>query len=302
MAPPETLPLPEAVDRLLDQYDLTGRFPELPVVAPKDRFALQWLSGGLDPRGGVNPFPRKHQSFAEAQAVLRLVQGEQLPGTLPDLRESGSQLRVWRWGVRCIREGRWSPVDRVRWEEALLSQRTHPMLRGLALRHALCFALAEKNDVRFADLKTRYGEEAESLFLPFQTALALPGGLAPVLGLWSLSDLAPVQVPLGRPGLKRVIIQPLGSGGSPQVGAETLWIIPTREGSAPVDIERLDEASRREALEIQAKLGSPGEHVWLAPTREVLMKFGFIFFPVVIELDGQGRILKIRMGDAALAP
>lgn len=300
VAPPQAVPLARAVEQLLDEYDLTGRFRWTPTVSRKDRPALAWLRGALDP-ASTQPFSKGHRSQPEAEALLALMAGETVPAAAPSLREPGSQLRYWRWGAGLVRKGQWTAEVRRRWENQLLAAQIHPVLRGLALRHALCFALAEQDEARFTELKARVEPEGAELVLPFQTALGLQGAFAPSLRLWSLPDLAPVSVSLAQRGIRRVRVAQVRGEPTPPLGADTLWIIPTREGEAPSDIDQLDEATRTEAAVLLPRLPKDTARIFLAPVRGVLMQYGLLFFPIELELDSEGRIQRIRMGDAALA-
>ncbi len=300
-APPKPLPLVRAVDELLEQYDLEGQFPAPPGVAPRDRAALAWLLEGIRPEAAGAPFKLGHPSRKEALALLEVLKDQALPEAAPRMKEVGSQLRYWRWGARLVRMGVWRPEIRRRWEDQLLSPAVHPLFRGYALRHALCFALAEADEARFADLKARVGEKTPDLFLGFQTALALPKAFPPTLRLWSLPELAPVSVSLAQPGIRKVRIAQVRDGLIASPPADTLWIVPTMEGDAPSEVEQLDNSARREALPFVGRLPKDETRVFLAPVRSVLTKFGLAYFPIEIDLDEQGRVQRVRMGDAALA-
>lgn len=299
-APPAKRTLAEAVDRLVDQYDLEGRFSAVPRVAPRDQPSLVWLREALE-AGDTQPFAKGHRSRREALALLRLLEGQEPPMEAPGLREPGSQLRYWRWGARLARAGSWGAPTRQRWEDHLLAPGLHPVVRGFALRHALCFALAEGDEGRLAALKEGLGEDVPDILAPFQTAFALRGAFAPTLRLWALPDLAPVSVMLAQPGIRTVRIAQAGEGPLAPPPVDTLWIIPTREGNAPQTADRLDEEARQEAAGLISRMPQDAARIYLAPVRSELMRFGLAFFPLVLELDGEGRVQRVRMGDAALA-
>lgn len=300
-APPKPLPLVRAVDELLEQYDLGGQFPAPPPVGPRDRASLAWLLEGLQPEAAGVSFKSGHPSRKEALSLLEILKGQTLPDGVPRMKEPGSQMRYWRWGAQLVRKGAWNSEVRRRWEDQLLSPTVHPLFRGYALRHALCFALAEADEARFAALKARVGEETPDLFLGFQTALALPKAFPPTLRLWSLPELAPVSVSLAQPGIRKVRIAQVRDGVIASPPVDTLWIVPTTEGDASSEVEQLDDAARREALAFVGRLPKDETRVFLAPVRSVLTKFGLAYFPIEIDLDEQGRVQRIRMGDAALA-
>ena len=92
-APPKPLPLVQAVDEWLDQYDLGGTFPAPPPLATKDRASFTWLFEGLQASAREIPFKAGHPSRKEAVALLEILQGSSVPdsattGLLALLRSS----------------------------------------------------------------------------------------------------------------------------------------------------------------------------------------------------------------------
>jgi hypothetical protein len=296
------VPWLQALDTALAHFDEYGTMTgfKRPRIAPASAKSLDWLLGSTAEGTVRNPFPPGHPSFREAAALLAtLKQSEKLPAAV-SLREPGSQLAYWKWGAGLSRRNGWPAPTRRAWEDQLLAPSIQPLIREYALRHALCFALAEADEARFTSLKAAHGGEAADLFKPFQAALALLGAPAPPLRLWSLPDLAPVDVPLSGGNLRRLWVCQAPEGLLPALPADTLWVIPTREGQAPNDVDTLDEGTRREANALAARL-PPGNPPFLAASRGALERVGLVFFPALVDLEATGRVSRILMGDAALA-
>ena len=296
------VPWPQALDTALAHFDEYGTMADFkrPKVVPASAKSLDWLLRSTAEGVVRNPFPPGHPSFQEAAKLLTIVkQSEKVPAAV-SLREPGSQLAYWKWGAGLVRRNAWQATTRRAWEDQLLAISLLPLVREYALRHALCFALAEGDEARFATLKAAHGAEAPEMFRPFQAAMALLGAPAPALRLWTLPDLAPVDVPLARRGLSRIWISQAPDGTLPALPGDMLWVIPSREGQAPNDVDTLDEATRREARALAARLPA-GSPPFLAPSRAALDRVGLVFFPVLVDLDSTGRVSRIVMGDAARA-
>jgi hypothetical protein len=265
----------------------------------------QWLqaTATFDPAQGlpISPFATG-QGRREAEAFRRLLKApkDQLSGalqTLP-LRETGTALGLWRWGQRQVRTGTFDPTLRRIWEDRLLT--AGPALtRGYALRHALCWALAEQDEGRFTTVRAKTNEDAEDTLKGFQRLFGLLGGPAPVLRLWSLPELEYRDLSLGQMGATRAWIRPAEDGPLPETPAGTAWIIPSANGNLDERDASLSESLLAEGQALAARFRSTGRSALFAPSRPAFERLGLAWFPILIELDGQGAIHAIRMGDAA---
>jgi hypothetical protein len=175
------------------------------------------------------------------------------------------------------------------------------VIREAALRHALCFALDEADGSRFIQLKERLEEAFPDLFPRFQNAFALLGAPAPIMHLWRLPGLDSVDLSLGRLGARTVRMEPDPGSGLPQLPPDAVWVVPTREGAQPAASTYLEGASLEEAKRLLPRLAAAGRTAYLAPVRSIFETYALMYFPLQLELDSEGRILRIRMGDAALA-
>ncbi len=169
------------------------------------------------------------RELREVEALRRLpsVPREQLEPALKDLplREAGSALALWRWGRVRVRTGAFDTALRHAWEDRLL--RDGPTLtRGYALRHALCWALAEQDEGRLARLRPSEDPGLEAVHQAFQGLFGLLGGPAPSLRLWTLPGLGYQDLPLDQVGT-RIWICPPAEGPLPALPADTAWIIPS---------------------------------------------------------------------------
>ncbi len=301
------LPLAEAEAtylQALDEREGAGPVP-LPAVAPPDQAALRWLSAAAEQDLPANPFPAGGAAWREAEGVRRLLRaaphewGKSLK-TLP-VTLGGSYLALWRWGQGKVREGRMGKALRILWEDRLLAEGGPGMVRSSALRHALCFALAEADLERFGRLKEWQEDAWSDFFTRFQNAFSLLGSPAPVVRLWSLPRMEPADVSLAELGGLQVRLEPDPGAALPDLPPGTAWIVPTRDGVQPEESSYLEGVSLEEARSLAARLEAAGRTAYLAPTRSVLEAYALMFFPARIVLDRQGRIKSIRMGDAALA-
>ncbi len=294
-------PWGQVVDRVLTQWDERGHTEglTLPKIPRGKQASFDWLLHALANPEPKNPFPAGHRSRTEVARLLSWVQGGK--GLPVQLQEPGSQALLWRTGVQRVRSRAWGEAERCAWEDRMLMADIHQVFRGLALRHALCFVLARNDMERFRQLKEDLGAEDPELFQRLQVALASLGQAPPALRLWSLPDLAPVEVVLNRPGIHRILIAKMGEGRSLDVPEDTLRIIPSFRGESSNSEELLDEASRQEVGGWVERLGTMAPRSFLAPSQGSLARLGIYFFPAVLELDGQGRVSRVLMGDAALA-
>jgi hypothetical protein len=296
------VPLAAALAKLLDEYDLKGDGrPLTPVqVAPAERPSYRWLLETLTRDLPENPFPKGSPAHAEAESLRSLMQGgtEVLGNRLANqgLAETGTQLGFWRWGRRQVRAGRLAGTARRAWEDALLSVQVPTLATSYALRHALSFALAEGDLVRFTALKAAHAADASDLLLDYQRLFGLIGSPGPKLHLWALPDLKPMEIHLKDLGKERVWITPVDPDNLALPPAGVAWIIPSRTGELAEAAPSLDDASRREA-EALVRKGCAG--AWFAPSRADFEAYGLTVFPVLILTDFRGFITAIRMGEAA---
>jgi hypothetical protein len=201
-------------------------------------------------------------------------------------------LALWRFGQASVRSGAWRKGARLQWEGRLLEAPVHPIIKGFALRHALCWALAENDEKRFADLKhSEIGEGQPIIFALFQKAFAALDDPLDALRLWtsSLSEAA---------------------GGAPFSG--TVWVCPDPNFPPPGDtkdwIVPLLEAALTESADGPAWAASARQmmeekvfadyRVFFAPFQKDMDMLGIALFPALLELGEDGNIKRIQMGDA----
>lgn len=304
-APPKSLP--EAETSFLEAYDAQedARDLKAPMVALADRSALKWLVESATKAIPTNPFRRGSAPWREAESLrhlsalptdswLKAIESQ--PLTL-----RGSRLGLWRWGQSRVRDGRMGAGLRRQWEDKLLASGTSDLLFEYALRHALCFALAEADEVRFAQLKERWSAPAPDIFLDFQRAFALLGSPSPLFTLWKLPDMTTGDFSLHALGTHRIWIAADSGKGLPELPADAIWIMPTKQGLQPEGQNTLLEPELSEARSLAARLQEAKREAYLAPVRKPFETYALMYFPILIELDAEGSIRKIRMGDAALA-
>ncbi|OQA32901.1 MAG: hypothetical protein BWY56_02160 [Acidobacteria bacterium ADurb.Bin340] len=295
------LALPDAEMLLLSALDEGQALPD-PKVAPRDRAGLAWLrSVALDehPR---NPFAKGSRGDREVRALEALLR-EPCPSpealAALDLAWAGSHLRLWKEGQGRVRQGLWHAGLRRAWEDRLLELDGPAVVRGWALRHALCFALAEGSENRFAALREAWGDALPDLFVDFQRAFGLLGGPAPTLPLWTLPDLTATELVLAeRPGI-RVRVQPAEGGTLTVPAGADLWIVPSRRGDQSVEDPFLRDAELREGQAIAERFKQAGLKGFLAASRQPFEERALVYFPVELQVDAEGCIASIRMGDAA---
>lgn len=297
---PKPLTRAQAEFKILEAYDDGLPIPVFQVGA-KNRLGIAWLRAAAGEDPPTNPFPRGGGPFKEVEAALgfsnadpasweRRIQKQPLTLT-------GTQLAFWRWGRTQTRSGRLSPTLRAAWEDRLL-QGGAPILRGLALRHALCWALAEGDDARFAILKDRHGKELQATFSAFQGLFAWVGGTTPRFRLWKLPDLTYEDQRLDQLGARRLWITPFEKE-LPSVPQGTLWIAPSARGETGPGEAILSATDRQEAETLAAQLKASFRQAWYAPQRTTWESAGLAYFPILIEFNDAHEVTSIRMGDAA---
>lgn len=299
--PPPTLREAEAL--LLEFFDEPGAAaPPHPAVQSQDRPALDWLLAAIQQEVPENPFPRKSAGHREAEALRALwrLPAERRSTALAGLplRLSGTRLALWRWGKALERGGGMQPILRTQWEDRLLEPTGPLLIREYALRHALCFALAEGDEARFTALKARWSGDSPEIFQHFQGAFGLLGGPSPRFRFWTLPGLVAQEGGLDRFGPAGVWIA-FDEGLAPGLPPGVAWIIPTATGGLADQEPGLDEGSLAEGLRLSSRLEAAGRKAFLAPSRTPLEALALAYFPILVELDEAGRITRIRMGDAA---
>jgi hypothetical protein len=300
------LSLAEAETRFFEAYDNSGDLTAAAAVKvpPKDRASLTWLVAAATQEVPQNPFRKGGSAWREAESLRRLpaIPADQWAAVIDaqSLQHSGSSLFFWRWGQARVRDGRMGKDLRQRWEDALLKSRLPGTLMAYVLRHALCFALAESDESRFAQIKDRWSELVPDLFVNFQRAFALLGSPSPMFDLWRLPEIALDDLPLSQVGGSRIWMAQDSGKDLPELPAGTVWIVPTQNGLQPQGQITLLQPSLGEAKDLSARLTAAHRTAFLAPVRKPFETYALVYFPIQIELDAGGLIRQIRMGDAAL--
>ena len=291
-APPKAMPLADAEARLLADLDAGLEPHAVAGLAPKDRAAYQWLLAASAWKPGAAlavPFARDAQEAKAWQGFLEHGIGD--PAKLP-LSLSGSRLLLWSWMRDRDRHAPLPKTQRMALEDRLLSDGPGT-LRGWALRHALCFAVAEKDLARFAALKAARLDMAPDTFTGIQSLFALLDGPSPSFRLWRLPDMAYDDAPLSGLGAARIWICPPGI----PVPEGAAWIIPSSSGGQNGREADLDPGMKAEARSLLPEL--KGRGAWFAASKEEWESYGLQWFPILIELDGSGNLRSVKMGDAA---
>lgn len=310
MPSPPTLvaPVPQNQDAesaILDAFDWGHPLPPRPKLKGMAAVNHQWLraTATFDPAHDLpaNPFATG-QGRREAEAFRRLLKApkDQISDALKALpiHATGTALGLWRWGQLQVRTGTFDAALRRIWEDRLLAMGP-ALTRGYALRHALCWALAEQDEARFAAVRSRTNQDAEDTLKGFQRLFGLLGGPSPVLRLWTLPELDYRDSRLDQFGATRVWIRPADDGPLPEIPAGTAWIIPSATGSLDERDASLSEPLLAEGRLLAARLQSAQRSALFAPSRPAFERLGLAWFPILIELDSKGDIRSIRMGDAA---
>ena len=301
-APP--VPFPHAAIALLEAYDAGRGLPATPSLAPADRAAYQWLRACAQARPGhppANPFPPgKLHGEAEALRTFWALPPDQALTRLPQLRTEalGTGLALWRWGKALTRKGGLPKAARQAWEDRLLDGPALDLVQGYALRHALCFALADRDEARLVALRSHIPADQEELYHLAQTAFGLLGNPLPKVRLWTLPGLRLEDHPLSDLGAPRLWMAPF-EGTLPRVPPGCAWVVPTLGGMASPGDAQLDEVSTAEAGPVLKALEAAHRTAWLAPSRADFERLGLVHFPILLRFDPQGRLTELRMGDAA---
>ena len=296
---------PDAENALLDAYDWGNPLPPTPKLKGAAALEYQWLRAAatFDPGRGLpdDPFTAG-RGRTEAEALRRLFKAPE--GRIGDavktlsLHEAGTALALWRWGQVQVRNGRFDASLRRSWEDRLLGAGPD-LTRGYALRHALCWALAEQDEVRLSGIRSVADAMAEDTLKGFQRLFGLLGGPMPILRLWTLPGLDYRDVRLDQLGGVRTWICPLEDGPIPEFPTGTNWIIPSASGGLDERDASLSEPLLKEGQALAERLRPAGRSAFFAPSRAAFERLGLVWFPILIELDGKGDIRVIHMGDAA---
>lgn len=302
----ETAPtIQEAENALLDAFDLGAPLPAAPTLVGEAGLRYQWLltAATFDPAQALPDCPfasgRERQEAEALRRLLRLPK-DRLLGALKalPLRESGTALALWRWGQVQVRTKAFDAPTRRLWEDRLLAAGPGDT-RGYALRHALCWALAERNGARFATVKARAGQDAADILTGIQRLFGLLGGPSPVLRFWTLPSLDYRDLRLDELGTTRIWIRPVEAGPLPAIPQGTVWIIPSAFGNLDIRDASLTGASLNEGQSLAERLGKDNRSAFFAPCRAAFEQTGLAWFPILIDLDAKGNLRSIRMGDAA---
>jgi hypothetical protein len=297
----------EVENSLLEAFDWGQPLPPAPKLKGSAALRYRWLRAAatFDPAQGqlINPFATGGaRSEAEALRTLLKAPKEQLAAGLKTqaLQEPGTALALWRWGQLQARTGIFEAGLRRTWEDRLLG--AGPALtRGYALRHALCWALAEQDEDRLASVRAVAGEDFAEVVKGFQRLFGLLGGPSPVLRVWALPGLEYRDLRLDQLGASRIWICPLEGADLPQLPLGTSWIIPSAAAGLDERDASLSEPLLVEGRTLVERLRPTGRAAFFAPSRAAFEKLGLVWFPILIDLDAKGAIQAIRMGDSAPA-
>ncbi len=300
-APPAALSTPAqspsydtAESALFAALDADSSLPPTPRLAHGAK-AYAWLKRAAEWKVGapppLDPFAQGSRESKEASAARAFLASGKGASDLP-LTLAGNRLLLWTWMRNRDRHAPLSPRERARIEDRLLDGGP-AVIQGWALRHALCFAIAEKDDARFTALKASKGSDFPALFGGTQNLLGLLGGPSPLFRLWSLPGFRYRDLTLSMLGVRKVWICPPGL----PVPEGAAWIIPSDTGEQSAREAELSPGMRSEAQGLVPRLG--GRTAWFAASRAEWEAAGLSWFPILIELDAQGNLASVRMGDAA---
>ena len=298
-APPSSTPAPapslaDAEDAFLLAFDAGTEAPPAPELSAPDRAAYEWLQRAAAWKTGaapVSPFPKGSAADREAQAWRAfLASGKGQPAQLP-VGLSGSRVLLWSWLRERERHGPLPEAQRRRLEDRLLAGGP-AVIRGWALRHALCFTVAERSLARFSALKAHYGADATDTFSSIQALFGMFGAPSPAFRLWKLPDLTYQDGTLADLGARRVWICPPGH----PVPEGAAWVIPSESGDQNEREAALNSDQKAEAEKAAQAAGRPA---WFAASRQTWEAVGLQWFPILIDLDAKGNVAGVRMGDAA---
>jgi len=284
--------------QLLEAFDygVAVEPPQLPPDRASDQAKLMWLHSAAHLPMPVSTFEKNSPEKAEADKLLKFFEAKGTPseqslGKL-SLNLTGSQLALWRFGQAATRMGEWPPSVRREWEGRLLEEKIHPLVRGFALRHALCCALAENDEARLAELKaSKASQDMPEMFLVFQKAFSAIGGPLSALRLWT-TDFEELHD--GIPAGGEAWVCP--DADFPPHDKAATWVIPLLE---PQGIENAESPAWKGRAETISELPILASYkVSFAPYQRDLSLLGLVFFPALIRLDEKRNIAKIQMGDA----
>ena len=295
---------PAAEVDLMEAYDWGRALPPAPALRGQAALDLRWLRAAatFDPATGPPESPfTGGVAQKEARALAALLKAPRADhatrlGSLT-LQRSGTALALWRWGQQQVRQGAFPPALQHLWEDRLLTAGP-PMVRGFALRHALCWALARKDEARLVRVRQLAGPDS-GVFKGLQSLFGLLGGPSPVLRFWRLPDLASEDRRLDELGARRIWICPDEEGALPPLPPDAVWIVPSASGAMDERDASLSGPPEEEAKALAARLRQAGRSAHFAASRPPLERLGLLWFPILIDLDAQGNLTSIRMGDAA---
>ncbi len=294
----------DAETALLEALDWGWAPPAPPNLKGPAALDYRWLqaAASFEPDHGLPASPSAGGAAARDAPALRTLRRaplEQVPGRLQalTLRQGGTSLALWRWGQRRVRDGAFPPPLRRAWEDRLLAA-VPGLLRGNALRHALCWALAEQDEARLVAIKSRAGQDAAETVRGFQRLFGLLGGPSPDLRLWSLPELDYRDVRLDQLGGSCIWVVPAEAGPLPVLPAGTVWIVPSPSGNQDERDASLTGTALAEGQALAERFRAAGRTAHFAPSSRAFEHLGLAWFPILIELDSQGYLKSIRMGDA----
>jgi hypothetical protein len=300
--PDQTMQTLESLEyQMLEAFDygVMVKLPILPINRASDQAKLQWLHSAAYLSVPISTFHGNSQEKLEADDLIDFFEAKsppssQLLGKL-SLELTGSQIALWRFGQTATRRGHWTPSVRRLWEGRLLEERVHPIIRGFALRHALCWALAENDEERLADLKgSKASEDMPEIFVIFQKAFSALGGPLSALRLWT-SDFLELESSIQGHGTAWIC----PDANFPPLDKTLIWIIPLLEPQSLENIKNSEHQAWRDRAEKMLEMPILADYkVIFAPYQRDLVLFGIAFFPALIGLDKKGNIEKIQMGDA----
>lgn len=299
VAPPAQHPTYESAElALLASLDVDAALPAAPNL-PRGAKAYAWLRKAAEWKADApppkDPFAKGSRDSKEAEGMIAfLASGKGLSRVKLDL--AGNRLLLWKWMRHRDRHNPLPKPERETVEDRLLEEGP-AVIQGWALRHALCFAIADKDDARFAALKAKKGSEFPGLFGGAQNLLGLLGGPSPLFRVWSLPGLRYRDITLSMLGSKQVWICPPGLPVPP--GAA--WIIPSDTGEQSARETDLNPGMKLEADGLVKNLHGDlhGKAAWFAASRSEWEAAGLSWFPILITLDAQENIASVQMGDAA---
>lgn len=94
-------------------------------------------------------------------------------------------------------------------------------------------------------------------------------------------------------------ICPASEGPLPDLPPRVAWVIPSAEAGLDARGASLPDNLLEEGRALAARLQATGRTARFAPSRPAFEALGLVWFPILIDLDAQGTVRTIRMGDAA---